>query len=302
MCDRRAAQRRAPNLQCVSKMGTKKDKEEMNKVIMSTLVLVGAFVAVTGCSREDRDEALNRMAKAGKALNGEVRPDDQDNGTPNIVAEQQRKERIRQNTKWTVENQKNHPVEYCQAQLEELSKGLKELEVAVHALTTQKAKYQREQKEAKTQTEAMSRQLATLKKLYKDAAASEAWPIDYNGYKLSKEKAGEILVQTKSKFEKATATQNSMQIRLAKIEKSISEKQKEQARVVELKERVERTIMDLNAGKISASGKNLTDTLNALSDSMDSLGGEFDTPTFDDISAPTKEAENKEALDAILAD
>ena len=89
-----------------------------------TLVGVAAVVGIAcyvGCSKESRDEAINRLGKAGKALNGEVYPDDADNGVANIVREQQRKERIRQNTTWTAENIARHPKEYCQAQLETLN-------------------------------------------------------------------------------------------------------------------------------------------------------------------------------------
>ena len=74
----------------------------MKRLICIALIAAGVFALLTyGCSREGRDEAVNRMGKAAKALNGEVRPNDQKHATPNIVAEQQRKERIRQNTKWT---------------------------------------------------------------------------------------------------------------------------------------------------------------------------------------------------------
>ena len=53
-----------------------------------TLVGVAAVVGIAcyvGCSKESREEAINRLGKAGKALNGEVYPDDADNGVANIV-------------------------------------------------------------------------------------------------------------------------------------------------------------------------------------------------------------------------
>ena len=62
----------------------------MKRLICIALIAAGVFALLTyGCSREGRDEAVNRMGKAAKALNGEVRPNDQEHATPNIVAEQQ---------------------------------------------------------------------------------------------------------------------------------------------------------------------------------------------------------------------
>lgn len=56
----------------------------MNK-FFSVIISVVVFCC---CSQESRDEVVGRFAKAGKALNGDARPNDKENGTPNIVAEQ----------------------------------------------------------------------------------------------------------------------------------------------------------------------------------------------------------------------
>ena len=107
-----------------------------------TLVGIAAVVGVAcyvGCSREDRDEAIARLGKAGRALNGEVRPDDVAHDVPNIVREQQRKERVRQNTQWTAENQALHPIEYCQAKLEDLNEYAQRLEVVTHKMMVAKS-------------------------------------------------------------------------------------------------------------------------------------------------------------------
>ena len=72
---------------------------------VKTLFAVGiAGILFVGCSREDREEVADRIGKAANALKGE----DGSERTPRIVKEQQRKERIRQNTKWTPENQSKY--------------------------------------------------------------------------------------------------------------------------------------------------------------------------------------------------
>lgn len=261
------------------------------------IVVLGGALACVGCSRDSASEGVDRLAKAAKTVIG-----GRTDGRPDIVAEQQRKEAVRQNTQWTPENQKNHPVEYCQAQLEVLGKGAKELEVAIHALSTQKARYERELETAKSKAAAMEKQLAEVKALYKAAETSGAWPIEYNGYKLSKEKAGQTLIQTKSVLEKSKGAQSALGIRLEKVSKSISSKQKEQLRVSELRERVQQTIVDLKTGAVSEAGNNISATLDSLSDSLKSFNADYEAPSFDDISTPTKASEDKAALDAILSE
>ena len=92
---------------------------EKNAAATLTMALLASMV-ICGCSREGRDEAIDRLGKAGKALNGEVRPDDKEYGTPNIVAEQQRKaqeerekalvENAEASAKWLAEVEKQEGV------------------------------------------------------------------------------------------------------------------------------------------------------------------------------------------------
>ena len=88
-----------------------------------TKYIIGAaavsVAVVVGCSQDDRDEIAERGGNAWNAIKGETTPGEK---TPRIVKEQQRKERIRQNNTWTPENRAHHPVEYCQAQLEDLQR------------------------------------------------------------------------------------------------------------------------------------------------------------------------------------
>ena len=128
------------------------------------VALVGA-VGYVGCSREGRDEAMARLGKAGRALNGEVRPDDAEHDVPNIVREQQRKERIRQNTQWTAENRALHPVEYCQAMLADLDDYAKRLEVVMHKMMVAKSAAAREISDNETMAKSLSKFLDEAKAL-----------------------------------------------------------------------------------------------------------------------------------------
>ena len=64
----------------------------MIKLLVAGVVVVAGIAYLGGCSQESRDEALSRLNKAGRPLNGEVRPDDAAHDVPNIVREQQRQE------------------------------------------------------------------------------------------------------------------------------------------------------------------------------------------------------------------
>ena len=95
----------------------------------SILILLGAIVVAVAAyffiaPREQRIAMLDRVATIGELSGGEK--------TPRIVREQQRKERIRQDNTWTPENRALHPIEYCQAQLEEIQRYSNELEARAH--------------------------------------------------------------------------------------------------------------------------------------------------------------------------
>ena len=95
----------------------------------SILILLGAIaVAVVAyffiAPREQREAMLDKVVVLGDSSSGEK--------TPRIVREQQRKERIRQDNSWTPENRALHPIEYCQAQLEEIQRYSNTLEARAH--------------------------------------------------------------------------------------------------------------------------------------------------------------------------
>ena len=109
---------------------------------LSALAVAVLLLAVS-CSEEDRDEIINRTSKAAKTLSGSDKLAETEHGTPLVVQEEQRQERIRQNMEWTPENQKRYPVEYCQAMLKDLKKNEERLEVNAHEILTELNRVQR---------------------------------------------------------------------------------------------------------------------------------------------------------------
>ena len=280
-----------------------KEEIEMKKLIVVTGIVSLAGIALFfGCSKEGRDEAMNRLGKAGKALNGEVRPDDMEHATPNIVAEQQRKERIRQNTQWTAENQALHPIEYCQAQLEDLARVSQQLEVQAHKYAVAKSQVQRSIANADSQVSNFEKFIAEGKTAYREAESTGKWPTSVNGYSMTQDKLKEKLVEASRRIKplKDSAAKNKTLLKsLARKSELVAARQRE---AVELKERLTITIGDLKLKKIDEGSDGLKDTLNVLNDSLASLGGDLSDPSLDDLASPDSKSSMQTEFDALMAE
>lgn len=274
---------------------------------MKTL-LIAAFCAgsviLSGCSKESRDEMIERTTKAAKELNGSDKTsgDKDEVKTPDIVAEQQRKERIRQNTQWTAENQALHPVEYCQAQLEEVAKYAKRLEVHAHEIAVAQSAAKRKLSEAEGHVKSLSKFLGETKAAYREADATNKWPMTLNGYQIAKEKAQQTIVETYQRLQSSQSTAASQENILNKLDAKYHKVANEQKNVVALREKIQTTISDIRMKKLVEGEKGIGDALNGINDSMNALcGGDTSEPTLDDLLTTTPEAARKEAFEAIMA-
>ncbi len=273
----------------------------MKKLSVAVCVIaMGGLAIFCGCSKEDRDEAMNRIGKAGKALNGEVRPDDKEHETPNIVAEQQRKERIRQNTKWTPENQAKFPVEYCQAMLEQVDKDAKQSEVVMHKCLTAKSAVSRKMAEDSAQLKSLEGFLANAKKVYRDSDAANKWPATVNGFALAKEKLQEKIVEAAGKIKTIQARQAVQRTNLTKLEKKIARVTDEQRKLVLTKESLQRTLENLQLKKVIDSEDGIKASVAAINDALGALGDNEGDVALDDLVAPDKTSATQEAFDAIM--
>ena len=270
----------------------------MMKKTVAWLMVVTVALTVCGCSREGREEAMDRVAAAGRALNG----GDTADRTPDVVRKQQEAEARRQNKEWTTENQSRHPVEYCQAQMRTLDEMAKKLEAEQHRLNTQRASTTRKVSELGELEKRMEKQLDTLKGAYRAAAAGGGWPVKYNGFDLSEQKAKEMIVQTNEKLTGAREQKPQYQAMLTRLERRLEEIQGEQKRLVQTREKVQMTISNLQTKEIVEGERGISDALSALNDSMESLGGSFTEASFEDISLGTRENELDAAFEALMAE
>lgn len=256
-----------------------------------TLVGVAAIAGVVcyvGCSQEDRDEALTRLGKAGRALNGDVHPDDVEQDVPNIVREQQRKERIRQNTEWTAENQVRHPVEYCQAKLEALDDYAQRLEVVTHKMMVAKSAATREIADNETTVKTLAKFLDDAKKAYRTSAAASNDHVRLGGYDLTLPRAREKMVDASRKISRLRERVAKRRNMVTSLDKSLDKIAAQQKSLVETRERIQNTINDIQLKNVIEGEQGIRDALNAINDSMASLGVDYDDPSLADIVQPSK--------------
>lgn len=274
--------------------------------MIGKMVVVIASVAlalcVCSCSQEGRDEAIGRFEKAARAINGDVRPNDREHETPNIVVEQQRKERIRQNTKWTPENKAQHPLEYCQAQLEKLQSNSRSLEASAHETACAIAKTEREIANADAQVQQLEKFLATAKKAYRECEASGRWPANIGGFSLSKEKTRDKIVEAANKCKELVSSTSDRNNRLAMLKKQMKKTRDEQRELVTTREKLQNLMNDLKIKKIAEGDDGVTASLDAIADSMKALGADFDDPNLESLVQPDERAANDELFEKIMAE
>ncbi len=263
------------------------------------IVLIASTIVYVGCSQEDRDEIVERGGNAISALKGETTPGEK---TPRIVKEQQRKERIRQNNTWTPENRAHHPIEYCQAQLEDLQRYSRELEARAHEKACAIAAVKRTLGDSDTMEQSLKKFIAEAKKVYKDCEAANSWPAKLGGYSLSREKTQEKIIDAAQKLADIQLKTGSKKNQLVALEKTLKITQNEQKRIVKVREQIQNTINDLRIKKVIEGDDSIVASLNAIEDNMGALGVDYDDPKIESIIQPDEKSTREELFKQIMAE
>ena len=140
------------------------------------------------------------------------------------------------------------------------------------------------------------------KRAYRDADASGRWPVTIRGFALSKEKAQEKIVAAAEKrpmLKNAIAKNKALIVSLEKKSARVIEEQKN---IIKTKERIQIVLNDLNLKKIVEGDVGITDALNAINDSLGSLGTDYDDPSVEDLLGTEKSSAIKVSFDAIMAE
>lgn len=271
----------------------------MSKFKLAAITAAIGAMAFIGCSQDDRDEIATRSGNAWNALKGETTPGEK---TPRIVKEQQRKERIRQNNTWTPENRAHHPIEYCQAQLEDLQRYSRELEARAHEKSCAIAAVKRTLGDNDTMSQNLKKFVAEAKKTYKECEAANSWPAKLGGYTLSREKTQEKIIDAAQKLAELQSTTANKKNQLVALEKTLAVTQNEQKRIVKIREQIQNTINDLRIKKVIDGDDSIVASLNAIEDSMGVLGVDYDDPKIESIIQPDEKATREELFKKIMAE
>ena len=265
----------------------------MNKLI--SIAGIVALVAVGFYLLSSDDTKRSLLAKAGNAtMSGEK--------TPAVVAEQQRKEALRQDKTWTAENRAQYPIEFCRAQLEELSRRAVQVEAAIHETGCKKAEVERVKADNTALVKNLEDFLAEGKAKYREAEKNNAWPVKVGGFALSQDKLKDRIIDAATKIPElkyAIATEENQLVYLAKKDDA---NRAEQARVAKLRERVEAVIGDLQLKQVIDGNNGVRDALNAISDQMSTLGVDYNDPKLEDIVKPDKKTTRDVTFEKIMAE
>lgn len=274
----------------------------MKYIVVASLAAVGfAAIYANGCSRSDQEAVVERVREAGDALLGNPEGEGRE---PKIVREQMRKERIRQETKWTPENQARHPIEYCQAQLEETANLAKTHEANMFTYRRTKAELQRRQADETMILEKLTNGLASCKAAYRQATATSQWPMTFNGYALEKDKAEENIVEMARRIKCQREKLAALPIQIARVDKKLDALAKEQRKIAEIRERLQDAIVNLKTKQVIDGVEGVSSALSAINASLDALdeGADPGTPTIEEMITPSRKDAVNEEFRAIMAE
>lgn len=258
-------------------------------------VLAVAAIAFFG-TRASREDAIDRVSDAARALNGKA--DD----TPDVVRDQRRRERERQNSKWTLENQRKHPLEYCQAMLEQLDADDAALDVSLHKYQTAQAATTREVAANESDVKKYSEFLEKAKAAYRAATEAGTWPVAFNGRDLTQDEFQDRIIDADKRLKAAQKKLPELKSRLATLAKREAMAMKDQEEIATLREKFQSMIRDIELSNVGSETGRLDDSLGALRDSLTALGQSVASDGDEDFFTTSPDEEKKSTFDAIMGE
>lgn len=270
-------------------------KTKWTRMVLAAALLLAAACA---CTREGREEAMDRMASAGRALNG----GDTDGRTPDVVRKQREAEARRQNRDWTAENQAKHPVEYCRAQLETVDRNAAELGAVAHKIAVELRTCKRENLDDAAQADGLSRFLDSAKAAYRAAEAEGRWPVQVGGFSLAQERAQEKIVEAAGKIPELQSRIAARENRMAALRKKMDLVNAEQKQLAVHRERVQATLRALETQQVIDADGEIAAALGAIGDSIGALAPDEDDPVLAVLAAPDRRTSLAAEFAAIMAE
>ena len=265
------------------------------RYIITTIAVVGAISIALFWSKTDREKAIDRVSDAAKALNGKA------DNTPDVVKAQRKRELERQNSEWTLENQRKHPLEYCQAMIEQLDANDAALDVSLHKYQTAQASVSREIAANEADEKKFSDFLDKAKVAYRATAEAGAWPVTFNGRELTQAEFQDKIIDADKRLQAVRRKLPELKTRLESLSKREAKTIKDQEEIAALREKFVAMVRDIELNQIGTETGSLDNSLNSLRDSLSALGQSNAVGNDDgDFFSTSPEDDKKAAFDAIM--
>jgi len=275
----------------------------MIKIVLLIVAIVAGVALYRGCSASERQEVVSRIEKAGLALKGNASSESQEQTVPAVVAEQIKKERIRQDTTWTAENRQKEPVLFLKAQLEEVGKLEERLSVQLVELNTKKAEIGRKMKVTKANAEKAKAFLDVAKRAYREAAATNAWPVKVNGFSFSQPVLKTRIVEAATRHEQAAPLAAKLTEGLAVLQRKIEMVQSKQRETIALRGKIESAIEMVKLDKTIKGIDGIDNQVSAIANMVEGLGEQTElSASLDDVLELSGDAKIDAAFDKIMAE
>ena len=221
---------------------------------------------------------------------------------PTVVSKQMEKERIRQNTNWTAENQALYSKEYCLAKLEETEKMGRSLENLAYKLALTRKTNERKQKEAEVNLQKMEVFLKTMKQLYRQAEAKNLWPVELNGCKLERQQLEKRIVEANERVLQYKANKDGCILAERKLMRKAEHVFATQQRLVKTRAQIQSTLETLQLKVVIEGEDGILDALEAINDSMGALVVESEEESLEDLMRQPEAVEHKAAFEKIMSE
>ena len=271
----------------------------MNSTRPMIIAVSLAAALCAGCSQESRDEAIDRATRAAKELNGRV------DVTPDIVKAQQKRERERQNSQWTIENVSEHPIEACNAKIEEIDGKIKAAQIAYHRALSAKIASEESSRLANADVEKYGEFLRLVRPAYKAAKGNGTWPIVVNSYTLNEESAKERILTAIKKRDAAKAKGEKSSSNIVVMTQRMKDIRRIESNLKEQREKVQNYLENIRSGQLQSEIKGLVGVLNDGNVKMSDLEAVNTTQgidSSDDIYSPSQNDADKKLLDNFMND
>lgn len=257
-----------------------------------------AVCVLSSCSQSSREEAIDRVSDAAKTLNGN--PD----ATPDIVKAQQKKDRERQNSQWTTENTTRHPVEACNAKLDEIEASEQKAMVHYNKALSMKLASERAKRAAESEVKKFSEFLSSAKSLWTAASTAGKWPVELNGYPFSQDELKSKMTEALKKKASAEQRVKDESTKVMQADAALKQIQATRKRLGEDKERVLAIKRNVELGAFQNDLDGFAKALNGgvSLDDLEAVGQTTGAVLSPDVFTPSESTEDAAMLDAFLAE